>query len=95
MAAWVEPYAGLYQDSARGLMQLRHRSRSPYWLKLRKSKNPGIKVLFQDQNAAGSRDGGLRVMTDLFDGFSEARRGVCDQRPDGNRLRSCGQAGEP
>ncbi len=29
-------------------------------------KNPGIKVLSQDQNAGGSRDGGLRVMTDLL-----------------------------
>ena len=30
------------------------------------SKNPDIKILSQDQNAAGSRDGGLRVMTDLL-----------------------------
>ncbi len=30
---------------------------------------PGIKVLSQDQNAGGSRDGGLRVMTDLLTGF--------------------------
>jgi ribose transport system substrate-binding protein len=29
-------------------------------------KNPGIKILSQDQNAGGSRDGGLRVMTDLL-----------------------------
>jgi ribose transport system substrate-binding protein len=30
---------------------------------------PGIKVLSQDQNANGSRDGGLRVMTDLLTAF--------------------------
>ena len=29
-------------------------------------KSPGIKILSQDQNAGGSRDGGLRVMTDLL-----------------------------
>ncbi len=29
-------------------------------------KNPDIKILSQDQNAQGSRDGGLRVMTDLL-----------------------------
>jgi ribose transport system substrate-binding protein len=29
-------------------------------------KNPEIKILSQDQNAQGSRDGGLRVMTDLL-----------------------------
>ncbi len=29
-------------------------------------KNSGIKVLSQDQNAGGSRDGGLRVATDLL-----------------------------
>lgn len=29
-------------------------------------KTPGIKILSQDQNAGGSRDGGLRVMTDLL-----------------------------
>ena len=29
-------------------------------------KNPDIKILSQDQNAGGSRDGGLRVMTDLL-----------------------------
>jgi ribose transport system substrate-binding protein len=30
---------------------------------------PGIKILSQDQNAGGSRDGGLRVMTDLLTAF--------------------------
>lgn len=29
-------------------------------------KHPDIKILSQDQNAGGSRDGGLRVMTDLL-----------------------------
>ena len=29
-------------------------------------QNSGIKVLSQDQNAGGSRDGGLRIMTDLL-----------------------------
>lgn len=32
-------------------------------------KYPGIKVLSRDQNAEGSRDGGLRVMTDLLSSF--------------------------
>lgn len=32
-------------------------------------KNPGIKVLSRDQNAEGSRDGGLRVMSDLLSTF--------------------------
>ncbi|MGA7938015.1 MAG: ABC transporter substrate-binding protein [Kovacikia sp.] len=35
------------------------------------SKNPGIKVLSRDQNAEGSRDGGLRVMSDLLTSFSK------------------------
>jgi len=30
---------------------------------------PGIKILSQDQNAGGSRDGGLKVMTDLLTAF--------------------------
>jgi ribose transport system substrate-binding protein len=32
-------------------------------------KSPEIKILSQDQNAGGSRDGGLRVMTDLLTAF--------------------------
>jgi ribose transport system substrate-binding protein len=32
-------------------------------------KNPEIKILSQDPNAGGSRDGGLRVMTDLLTAF--------------------------
>ena len=32
-------------------------------------KNPDIKIPSQDQNAGGSRDGGLRVMTDLLTAF--------------------------
>jgi ribose transport system substrate-binding protein len=32
-------------------------------------KYPDIKILSQDQNAGGSRDGGLRVMTDLLTEF--------------------------
>jgi ribose transport system substrate-binding protein len=32
-------------------------------------KNADIKILSQDQNAGGSRDGGLRVMTDLLTAF--------------------------
>jgi ribose transport system substrate-binding protein len=32
-------------------------------------KNPDIKILSKDQNAGGSRDGGLRVMTDLLTAF--------------------------
>lgn len=35
------------------------------------SKNPGIKVLSRDQNAEGSRDGGLRVMSDLLTSFAK------------------------
>ncbi|MBW4566153.1 MAG: ABC transporter substrate-binding protein [Mojavia pulchra JT2-VF2] len=33
------------------------------------SKYPGIKILSKDQNAEGTRDGGLRVMTDLLTTF--------------------------
>lgn len=33
------------------------------------AKYPGIKVLSKDQNAEGSRDGGLRVMSDLLTSF--------------------------
>jgi ribose transport system substrate-binding protein len=33
------------------------------------AKYPGIKVLSDSQNAGGSRDGGLRVMTDLLTAF--------------------------
>lgn len=33
------------------------------------SKYPGIKVLSKDQNAEGTRDGGLRVMSDLLTTF--------------------------
>jgi ribose transport system substrate-binding protein len=32
-------------------------------------KYPDLKILSQDQNAGGSRDGGLRVMTDLLTAF--------------------------
>ncbi len=35
------------------------------------AKNPGIKILSDNQNAGGSRDGGLRVMTDLLTAFPE------------------------
>lgn len=35
------------------------------------SANPGIKILSDNQNAGGSRDGGLRVMTDLLTAFPE------------------------
>ena len=34
------------------------------------AKYPDIKILSKDQNAEGSRDGGLRVMTDLLTTFS-------------------------
>jgi len=33
------------------------------------SKYPDIKVLSKDQNAEGSRDGGLRVMSDVLTSF--------------------------
>jgi ribose transport system substrate-binding protein len=32
-------------------------------------KHPDIKILSQDQNAGGSRDGGLRIMSDLLTAF--------------------------
>ncbi|HEY9620715.1 MAG TPA: ABC transporter substrate-binding protein [Crinalium sp.] len=35
------------------------------------SKNPNIKVLSSDQNAEGSREGGLRVMSDLLTSFQK------------------------
>jgi ribose transport system substrate-binding protein len=34
-------------------------------------KYPNIKILSQDQNAGGSRDGGLRVMSDLLTAFKQ------------------------
>lgn len=34
-------------------------------------QNPNIKVLSRDQNAEGSREGGLRVMSDLLTSFSD------------------------
>src|SRR6516162_5746660 len=34
-------------------------------------KHPDIKILSQDQNAGGSRDGGLRVMSDLLTAFKK------------------------
>ena len=34
-------------------------------------KYPDIKILSQDQNAGGSRDGGLRVMSDLLTAFKQ------------------------
>ncbi len=34
-------------------------------------KHPDIKILSQDQNGGGSRDGGLRVMTDLLTAFKK------------------------
>jgi ribose transport system substrate-binding protein len=33
-------------------------------------EHPDLKILSQDQNAGGSRDGGLRVMSDLLKGFN-------------------------
>ena len=33
------------------------------------TKSPGIKILSRDQNAGGSRDGGLRVTADLLPAF--------------------------
>src|ERR1700726_868797 len=33
------------------------------------SKHPDLKIVSQDQNAGGSRDGGLRVMSDLLTAF--------------------------
>lgn len=35
------------------------------------AKYPGIKILSKDQNAEGSRDGGLRVMSDLLTSFKK------------------------
>lgn len=35
------------------------------------SQNPGINILSQDQNAEGSREGGLRVMSDLLTSFKD------------------------
>lgn len=35
------------------------------------AKYPGVKVLSKDQNAEGSRDGGLRVMSDLLASFDK------------------------
>src|ERR1700730_2246845 len=35
------------------------------------SKHPDLKIVSQDQNAGGSRDGGLRVMSDLLTAFTK------------------------
>ncbi len=35
------------------------------------NKHPDLKILSQDQNAGGSRDGGLRVMTNLLSAFKQ------------------------
>jgi ribose transport system substrate-binding protein len=35
------------------------------------SKHPDLKIVSQDQNAGGSRDGGLRVMSDLLTAFKK------------------------
>ena len=48
----------------------------------------GIKVLSDNQNAKGSRDGGLSVMARSAHGKSEDRRRLRDQRPDRDRRRS-------
>jgi Periplasmic binding protein domain len=56
-------------------------------------KHPDIKILSQDQNAGGSRDGGLRIMTDLLTAFPKLDARLRDQRSDRYRLRSCRQAG--
>src|SRR6202171_3133778 len=40
------------------------------------SKHPDIKILSQDQNAGGSRDGGLRVMSDLLTAFAKIDAGL-------------------
>jgi ribose transport system substrate-binding protein len=34
-------------------------------------KHPDLKIISQDQNAGGSRDGGLRVMSDLLTAFTQ------------------------
>jgi ribose transport system substrate-binding protein len=54
-------------------------------------QHPDIKILSQDQNAGGSRDGGLRVMTDLLTAFPKLDA-VRDQRSDRHRLRSRSEA---
>jgi ribose transport system substrate-binding protein len=46
-------------------------------------KNPDIKILSQDQNAGGSRDGGLRVMTDLLTAFPKIDAVVAINDPTG------------
>jgi ribose transport system substrate-binding protein len=53
-------------------------------------KHPDIKILSQDQNAGGSRDGGLRVMSDLLTAFPkiDAVFGVNDPTAIGCELAS-------
>ena len=49
-------------------------------------KYPDIKIVSQDQNAGGSRDGGLRVMTESANRFPKDRCGFCNQRSHRDRL---------
>src|ERR1700726_4570864 len=44
-------------------------------------KHPDLKIISQDQNAGGSRDGGLRVMTDLLTVFPKIGAGFAINDP--------------
>src|ERR1700726_2292265 len=44
-------------------------------------KHPDVKIVSQDQNAGGSRDGGLRVMTDLLTVFPKIGAGFAINDP--------------
>jgi ribose transport system substrate-binding protein len=46
-------------------------------------KYPGIKILSQDQNAGGTRDGGLRVMTDLLAAHPKIDAVFAENDPEG------------
>ena len=56
------------------------------------AKHPDVKLLSSDQDAKGSRDGGLAVMQSLLTRYHDGRWGVRDQRPDGDWRGVGGQA---
>ena len=59
------------------------------------AKSPDIKILSDDQDAKGSREGGLNVMQGHLTRFPKIDARVRHQRSAGDRLRPRGQAAQP
>ena len=59
------------------------------------SQHPDIKILSDDQNAEGSRDGGLKVFQVAAYPLRQDRCRVCHQRSDGDRRPARRQAAQP